>query len=143
MTGCLGHSIFVSQLKSCEINMVFGSASQGSLSPNEQYKAFQPSSNGRKVSGGVPRPGYRGNHQKQTKDVAQMPGKRTNAILICIYIYNTFFYVFLLTLRIQAPPGLIGLRVPILSEKNGILGVIPSLGHTWILRVILLFVYCY
>ena len=42
----------VSQWKSCKI-CCLGQvvASQGSLTPNEQYKAFQPSSNGRKVSG--------------------------------------------------------------------------------------------
>ena len=59
-------------------------ASQGSLTPNEQYKAFQPSSNGRKVSGSTGAPGGNGNggvgiqilpspcrnHQKETKDVA-------------------------------------------------------------------------
>ncbi len=41
-----------------------------------------------------------------------------------------------ISLRIQIPPDRIGLRVPIPSEKNRNVGVIPFLGHTWILRVL-------
>ena len=39
-----------------------------------------------------------------------------------------------LFLRIQNLPDRIGLMVPIPSEKKRNVGVIPFLGHTWILR---------
>ena len=41
------------------------------------------------------------------------------------------------SLRIQTPPDRIGLRVPIPSQRNRNVGVIPFLGHTWILRALL------
>ena len=45
------------------------------------------------------------------------------------------FYMLDPSLRIQTSPDRIGMRVPIPSEKNRNVGVIPFLGHTWIVRV--------